>query len=342
MNASMFVGRVGGLAVALGVGVALLSGPAVAFADRSGADTGDGGRASSSSSGDGSSAPPATPRGRRGAATDASEADAPVRGRPAPAAGVDAPEPEPADSGSDPAAAAQTDGAEAVPTATTAGAEESTPIDTTVTDTTVTDTTDITVTEIDTAPADSADSEPPTGVDPGRAEPTVTVVTITDPVIEAPQVGLPAPESAPADDVSGFLSGTADPTDGAGSGPSVPVDSPLAWTMLAFSRRNALGSASIDTAPAAVTTTAQPSIPSDPLTGIMDLFNVSVSFSGVQLLQIGSANAHTSGMGSFAIAFLPDSVASADGQGTTAQAFGYHAATPPTAFRWLRPPVWRA
>ena len=94
MNASVCVGRVGGLAVALGVGVALFSGSGVALADRSDAD---GGQSSSASAGDGSGA--ASTRAGRSARTaspsspsqaadpadsaDPAEAARPVRGRPA-------------------------------------------------------------------------------------------------------------------------------------------------------------------------------------------------------------------------------------------------------------------
>jgi hypothetical protein len=82
MSAAQFIGRVGGIAAALGVGVALLSGPAVAGADTDGSDTSS--RVSASSSRSDSAAP--TRRGMRAARAEASsaaraEASTPTRGR---------------------------------------------------------------------------------------------------------------------------------------------------------------------------------------------------------------------------------------------------------------------
>jgi ABC-2 type transport system ATP-binding protein len=77
MGAAQFVGRVGGLAVALGVGAAVFSGAGVASADTSGA-RGDSGNASDSSARGGESSSQSTPsRGSKGAASTsgATEAD---------------------------------------------------------------------------------------------------------------------------------------------------------------------------------------------------------------------------------------------------------------------------
>ncbi|MCH9730386.1 MAG: hypothetical protein K0U84_12060, partial [Actinomycetia bacterium] len=46
---------------------------------------------------------------------------------------------------------------------------------------------------------------------------------------------------------------------------------------------------------------------------IFDIFNVSISAGGHQLVQMGTAHAESSGFGSLAIAFLPNSSATADG-----------------------------
>ena len=74
MSAAQFIGRVGGIAAALGVGVAILSGPAVAGAETDGSDTSS--RVSASSSRSESAAPT-----RRGMSAARAEASTPTRGR---------------------------------------------------------------------------------------------------------------------------------------------------------------------------------------------------------------------------------------------------------------------
>lgn len=76
MSAAQFIGRVGGIAAALGVGVAILSGPAVAGAETDGSDTSS--RVSASTSRSDNAAP-----SRRGASasTTRAESSTPTRGR---------------------------------------------------------------------------------------------------------------------------------------------------------------------------------------------------------------------------------------------------------------------
>lgn len=324
MDASACVGRVGGLAVALGVGVALFTGSGVALADQSGADSGGDSNAASSSgggdspSGQGHRGAPAAHRdtpGTAGGGEDSGSSARPARGRPAPAA-VDTTAPE-------------------APTReVNSGTADSGPVSAPV----------LTTGGIDPVPAERSDepavampkAEPETtepnepeavvgATDPQPEPAAVVAATITDPVADAPSAGLPPAEPAPADHVFEFLAGGVGGADGATTDPLAPVDSPLAWTLLAETRRLGAGASVIATPPAAVTTTSQASSIADPFGGLFDVFNVSVSFSGLQLLQWGSASAHSEGMGSFAVAFLPGSVADAQGQFATAQAFGYNA-----------------
>lgn len=71
MSAAQFIGRVGGIATALGVGVAILSAPAVAGADTDGADS-----SSRPSASAGSSRPDSAPGSRRGSRAVAARAEA--------------------------------------------------------------------------------------------------------------------------------------------------------------------------------------------------------------------------------------------------------------------------
>lgn len=77
MSAAQFIGRVGGIAAALGVGVAILSGPAVAGADTDAADNSS--RAAASSARSESAAP--SRRDLRAAALERSASSGPTRGR---------------------------------------------------------------------------------------------------------------------------------------------------------------------------------------------------------------------------------------------------------------------
>lgn len=77
MSAAQFIGRVGGIAAALGVGVAILSGPAVAGAETDGANS----RVSASASRADTAAPSRS--ATRASVAARSQASAPTRGRPA-------------------------------------------------------------------------------------------------------------------------------------------------------------------------------------------------------------------------------------------------------------------
>ena len=215
MDAPVLVGRVGGLAVALGVGAALFSGSGAAWADRSGADAG--GDTSSASSAAADSVTPSGPRARRGGASPVGDSgnsgdDQPVRGRPRPAAAVDAALPDAEPSASQSRSAAT----ESVP------APEP-----------------LTATGTPAATATSVEQPVAAVAGPAAAVPQPNAPAasrIVDPVLAEPQIALPAPETAPAGTVSGFLSAATAPSDGAGSGPALPTDSPLSWSVLAFSR----------------------------------------------------------------------------------------------------------
>ncbi|MCW1959000.1 MAG: hypothetical protein KIH64_010735 [Mycobacterium sp.] len=213
MAASQFVGRVGGLAVALGVGVAVFSGGSgVASADRSGHDAGST-KDSSSQNGPtrthrGSAA--ATPRGQRNSAPVVSaESDS----APTPAAAVASPR----------ARVAAPAAAESAPEV------EATPVD---------DAVEIAVDAVEIATA----TEGPV------AEPIEVKIT-TDPVVEdivgPVEIAEPMP-STPDGEMVAFLSNTADASDGAGSDPAVPVDSPLLAAFMALAaRRDGTAQASV-------------------------------------------------------------------------------------------------
>jgi len=78
MRAGQFIGRVGGIAMALGVGVAIVGGPAVAGADTDGADTSPRVSASATARPDSATSPR---RGTKTAVAARAEASTPPRGR---------------------------------------------------------------------------------------------------------------------------------------------------------------------------------------------------------------------------------------------------------------------
>jgi len=227
VGASQFVGRVGGLALALGVGAAVFAGPGVAWADRGDAGGTSGANTASASSADNDSSPPRGPRAARGS-------DAPAR----------------------PAATRK------VPTA----AADRTTADTEISTETSTETPSAPVDPIPVMveervspdlPVAAPVAPEPTGTEPELpgAEPQVLadpVLTVADPAVTAP--GNTEPEAVPAADLTSFSTGLAEPSGGAGSDPSVPIDSPLAAALLAYSRR-AADSASATGGPAALATT---------------------------------------------------------------------------------------
>jgi ABC-2 type transport system ATP-binding protein len=206
MGASQFVGRVGGLAVALGVGAALLSTAGVASADRGSAPDN---RGSGSSSG---SASPSAGSGGRGSADKTAPAAAATvaaqqtRGSRSPAATVDEPVKVPAVA---PAAAKSAHPLAVSPVAPAASAA--------------------------VAPVRAAAAVAPEPVASAVAEPSTEPVAVAD----------PAPEEAPAGEVVAYSTpSSVTGTGGAGSDPSAPVGHPIVDLILAsFLRRETTSSA---------------------------------------------------------------------------------------------------
>jgi ABC-2 type transport system ATP-binding protein len=218
MGASQFVGRVGGLAVALGVGAAIFSTAGVAFADRGAApDTrSSAGSSDSSSSGSQSSAPE---RGRnsgsRGAAAASTVVAQQTRNSHSVAPGS-APEPVSAPA----AVAAAEPASEAVAAAPAAAAAVAAP-----------------------APAAVKAAE--------AVAPEAAVEDVVAPV-ESVVAAEPAPEAAPADEVVAYsAAGSGSETGGAGSDPSAPVGHPLVDLVLASFIRRESAAASATGSPAA-------------------------------------------------------------------------------------------
>ena len=207
MGASRFVGRVGGLAVALGVGAAMFAGNGVAWADD--ADAGPRGSGSTGASNAPDSSDSAITPARRGNAVAGRGAVAKVDNRqrnPLPAA-----TPRPASS---PAASVARRGVAAASVAEPAPESVAG----------------------DSAVADEVPTPPPAGELPAPEEPTITVVI--DPVPE------PLPEPVEPGEVTAYLTeADNDGSNGAGSDTPVPVDSPLVAALLAVSRRHSLSAA---------------------------------------------------------------------------------------------------
>lgn len=229
MGAAKHVGRVGGLAVALGVGAAVLGGTAVGWADE---DT------SPSSSADHSSAQTHTPSRapHTSSAADAVGSQSSTVGR-------------------GPRGAA----------ATVAGSTRQQTSDSAVApapDITL----DSTIQQVhpqavaDLQPVVDLAVHPPAAAAtaPAASAPVAAVAAAS--VIEtAPVVEAGAPVDAPAAAVAAVPAGAVtaldDPLAGSGNG-GLPVDTPLDWTVLAFSRRNPLAAASTPAAPQAAATTS--------------------------------------------------------------------------------------
>ena len=218
MGASLFVGRVGGLAVALGVGAAMFSTGAVAWADTSdsaarGVDAADSPSSASTSSaspaaGNQPSARRANPGANRGAATRSND-----RARAA-----------------SPELSAQSITAPTVGVARRVAA--------------------LAVVDPESATNSAApEEESPPAVD--LPEPTGPDIRIhIDPMPD------PLPEPVEAYEVTAFLSEADNGvSDGADTDPLVPSDSPAAWALLAAARREPLGRA-VRSAPAAQVTSS--------------------------------------------------------------------------------------
>ena len=220
MGASLFVGRVGGLAVALGVGAAMFSTGAVAWADTSdsaarGVDAADSPSSASTSSaspaaGNQPSARRANPGANRGAATrsnDRARAASPelsAQSITAPAAGV----------------------ARRVAALAVVDPES----------------------QANSVAADDFTVVPPAVDLPEPAGPDIRIHI--DPMPD------PLPEPVEAYEVTAFLSEADNGvSDGADTDPLAPADSPAAWALLAAARREPLGRA-VRSAPAAQVTSS--------------------------------------------------------------------------------------
>lgn len=224
MGASKFVGRVGGLAVALGVGAAAFS-SSVAWAEVSGSGSDPGG----ASRGNDSSSSQSASRGRKASAQAPSAA--PSRNV------VRQQRNSRSDSGPTPSAPTESGGQSSA-------------------------------LEVDVDPAPAAVPVPAAASAAAPSVPTAAVVEASNDSASPASAAAPAeivvavvpaaePDPAPAGEVAGFLSEADNGlSDGAGSDPLVPVDSPLAWALLAVARRQPLSAAST-AGPLASVTTAQ-------------------------------------------------------------------------------------
>jgi ABC-2 type transport system ATP-binding protein len=221
MGASRFVGRVGGLAVALGVGAAAFSGAGTAWADTSdpGSDSSGSTRAASAND----AAAPA--RGRKAAAPAPAAASTESRTRQQRTA---RPDPD-----SIPAASS----ARSVPVLSDAAATTAKVVSELAASAAAEDIDATVAVDIDPSPVELVPDAPP--VPRIIVDPVIDPVTYPDidPVVD--QKSEPAP--APADEVSAFLSEADNGlADGAGTDPILPADSPLEWALLAFARRQPL------------------------------------------------------------------------------------------------------
>ncbi len=241
MSASNFVGRVGGLAVALGVGAAMFSGSAVAWADRGGDTGASGGNDSGSSSN-------APTRGHRGAevATPGGAAATVARGQSAQAEPPVDPVvvPDAARNSAPPAAVT----ASVAPFAAAVEAPEA----------------------VEPAPEPEAvvvevAPEPVDG--PAVDDPVIKIST--DPVVDEPApifedlvppvfIADPLPEAADPDGIQVIAYATgSDGSNDAGNDPSGPVDSALSDLVLAsFIRRETTSSAAATDSPSALVTSS--------------------------------------------------------------------------------------
>ncbi len=220
MSAGTFVGRVGGLAVALGIGVAACGGAGIALADNgSGSGGDDSGNAAQSSR-------PGVAHAARGGVSRAAGTTAASggangigsrRGRAAAPSAVVNTEAAKADS----TVAEAIDVPEAAPSVSVPVPAPSTPA---------------AVAPITVAPA---------AVDPVAVDPVVA------PPVTAPAAVVAAPAAAVSGVVTSVGSASSDPL--AALGNLLPAESPLSWALLAFSRRQPLAAASTSQPAAQVT-----------------------------------------------------------------------------------------
>jgi len=232
MGAARFVGRVGGLAVALGVGAAAFAGAGVASADTADSGSDPRGAPRVSSSSDSPSAPSSAPaRGRMAAAATSADAGAGNTARqqraPRPAATLKSESSAPIPS--IPSVASAPDGPASAAAAAQVARVESEPA--------------VAVPTV-VSPVASAGTQS-SGPAPAAAQ-VVSAVAVPEPE--------PQPEAAAADEVSAFLSEPDNGlTDGAGTDPLLPATLPLEWALLAAARRQPLSAASTASQLASVT-----------------------------------------------------------------------------------------
>jgi len=225
MGASRFVGRVGGLAVALGVGAAAFSGAGAAWADTSDPGSDSSGPPQASSAKDSV----ASARGRKAAATTAAGASTESRTRPQRNPRSEAPAKPSVPSVSDrPASVSIDTDPPPVPTGVAPAAVRK------------------------AAPAISSPVISPVPATTEILAPAQIAVAATG---NAP---APKPVPAPAGEVSDFLSEADNGlADGAGTDPILPTDSPLEWALLAFARRQPVSATSTANQVASVTASQQ-------------------------------------------------------------------------------------
>jgi len=232
MRASLFVGRVGGLAVALGVGAAVFSGPGVAWADRSAPDTrGSAGPAADS---DTTSQSSAGARGRGVAAgRTPSSAAATVVAQHTRNSRSAAP------SGNEPNSVPAPAAAAAEPAVAPPAASVATP---------------------DPDPVKPVADPAPENIDG-------PVVEAVEPVV----VADPAPEAALAGEVVAYsTAASGGPAGGAGSDPSAPVGHPIVDLLLASFIRRETASAAATTSSATAQANATTGLTVAPVTTYFD------------------------------------------------------------------------
>lgn len=266
MRYSNYIGRVGTLAVALGIGAAVTSSPVVAWADSESDGTSSSERTTSTKT-----ARPSAERDDRNVARDDDSGD--VSDDTGPQTADDDADPAPTDSGD-----TDDDVLDADELSDGSSAEDD-PIESS--DIEADDRRDSRAAEPDEAladrapishhqkdaPADSSVAEAPTDADatlPAPTAPPAPVADVTVAVVEEPPVEEPEPNGATS--VMSLLSSVLAPL--GASDNEVPGDSPLAWGLLAFARRQVgqrseetgagLRTAALDTAAAADPNAAAP------------------------------------------------------------------------------------
>lgn len=277
MGASQFVGRVGGLAVALGVGAAVFAGAGVAWADAA-EGQGDAGPSASASSGDSGGAS-STGRGHRGASGAAADSDPGSAGAsaadddPAPPAdptptarestGDDSPLTAPEEEAVKPGA--NLGKPEVVIDPEVAEDPEPSVIEPEIVEPMIVEPEVIKPEVIEPEPVDGPEwmTIYPVG-EPEWAlvDPTPEWWTLTDPVVADPE----EPVAAPAvEELFGSVSDPADSSDAA-TDSTIPLDSAIEWAALAYVRRDEPGAAGDETVPAVLTTTSEAAGPPEATT----------------------------------------------------------------------------